>query len=160
MNAVQIKLFNTYLRFKSSGIRADIHDKFGIPWTFEQEDDLAMGFSNWQCYTQGCMADVGLRWSDESTFVNLNGIFIHNPRYWGRGVGSILIDKVKAFTIKLGKDGIVGWVSDEQVNGGLKRENPQPHLLDWYRHHGFSVTELSDPSNPQRIADIFWRAPF
>ncbi|MGB1249295.1 MAG: hypothetical protein ACPG8W_01575 [Candidatus Promineifilaceae bacterium] len=157
MNTLQLKIFNTYLRWKTRNIRADMRDKYNIPWTLILEDSKT-GFREWQYSMFDCQAKLSLSWSDNNEFVTLSGIFIHDHRYRGRGIGSQLINKAKALTVELGKVGLVGWVSDEQVLGGLRREHPQPYLLDWYRHHGFEVTMTLHSSDSARIADICWRA--
>lgn len=134
--------------------KPDLIDRSGFPHWLWENGSVEEESMHWR-FTDGLNTSANVRfvWSAEDDYLTLGDIVVESE-YWGRGIGSHLIERLKYYSVELGKQGIVGEISELDINGGQEHP-PQPHLMDWYRRRGFEVTEY-DQKRGVMLAEICW----
>lgn len=129
----------------------DLYDKRGLPYWLYKKECLEERYSDW-FYSGGGIRDrvfvvqVELSWEENSTEILLENIFIKES-IRGLGIGSQMIALVKEFANMIGKQIIIGHISenDSPIETGL---------FDWYSHHGFEIIHHDHDKNSEFVADI------
>lgn len=121
----------------------DLYDNLGYPyWLIPINSDEEF-IEWWVNNGRDCIGQVKLICKQDGTLF-LGDLVINKISLRNRGLGSQLLNRVKQFAQDSGKTAIIGYI-------GIIDYQENKSLPDWYRHHGFVVTQ---PAQNGEYADI------